>query len=205
MPETIYPDRVDIDSYDPGQSMVPDGFALDAYMRGMLPKRYRPNAIAALEWLRQSREIFFPRWYPTPIDSQTSIAAYDTFTFQHRVVPGAFIWGWNCVALTGTITNMYVLIVDHCTRQSIFQSYVNANMLRNTNAYNRPSLLPEPYKVESQGLIDVQIRNNSASAISLQFVLHVAEPTSAQAGQVQQGQSTAHLSGMPVSVIGNRR
>lgn len=188
--ETILADRVDIDNYDPGYPMVPDGFAMQASLRPGLPKRYRPDAVGALAWLREAREIYYPKWYVAPLDPAATIAAYDTYTQQTRMVPGAYIWGWQFIALGDATTGQfYVQLVDPCTRQSVFQSYVNAASMTNTNAWEVPRLLTQPYKIESQGLLDMQIRNNSATAAGCQLILHVAEPATTPTAKLPYGQS----------------
>lgn len=175
MPQIIKQDRVDLDGI-PAQSMIPDGLAMNGYTRGGLPMRYYEDAVAALSWIRDSAGMWFPRWYVTPTDYDTTIAAYDTAALQHQITPGGVIFGWNIAVISGSLTSLWVQLVDPCSRHSVYQYFVNANSLRNAAAYRRPFLLQNPYQIKAQGLLDVQIRNNSGTAIQVQHVLHVAEP-----------------------------
>jgi len=201
MPETVLPDRVELNRQIPEQSMIPDGFAMNAYLRGALPKRYREAAVDSLSWVRQSAGVWFPRWYPTPTNYAYTIAAYDTYAQQHRITPGALIWGWNLAMITGTITNLFIQVVDPCSRHALFQFFASGNSFRNpTYANRRPGLLLSPYQVQAQGLIDVQIRNNSSSAVQVQFVLHCAEPGTPATG-MSQPQSGGAVAGTPTVTL----
>lgn len=179
MPQIIKQDYVELDGM-PSQSMIPDGFAYNGYLRGGLPFRYREDAVAAISWIRDSAGAWFPRWYATPNNYASTVAAWDTYAEQHRMVPGGVIFGWNLAVISGTVTNLFFQIVDPCSRHSIFQTFVGGNMLRNPTAIRRPFILQSPYQVTTQGLIDVQIRNNSNAAVQVQLVLHVAEPANVE-------------------------
>jgi len=162
--------------------MIADGFGMNASTRA-LPKRYRAAAIANIGWIRRSAGKYFPKMYPVPTTAQ-QIPARGAFDQQLRMVPGSFIWGWDIALLSTaggvTLPNLYILIVDPCNRTSLFQTFVNASIITNTAASRRPFVMNHPYEVTSaQGFIDVQIRNNNNSAVSVQFLLLTAAPSEA--------------------------
>lgn len=181
--QSILDDRVDLSLYDPPQSMIPDGFAANN-CTVYLPRYYYDQTVKQIEWLREATGAMWPRTYAIPLDRSYVIEAYDTYSTQYRIVPGSYIWGWDISVASGTLTNVYINITDPCSQRSIFSSYVNASMLTSTRTWKRPRVLSRPYRVDSQGLIDIQIRNNSASDLILCYVLHVSEPSESLSGTV---------------------
>lgn len=179
--QTILPDRVDLSLYEPAQSMIPDGFANNATIQ-YLPKRYYAQCVKDIEWLRLATDAMWPRMYPVPEDVNTQIGAYLTYSTQYRMVPGAYIWGWDIVILSGSITNVYINVTDPCTQRSLFNTYVNASIATSSSNIRRPRVIPVPYRVDGQGLIDIQIKNNSASSLQCCFALMASEPSASLGG-----------------------
>lgn len=182
----ILPDRVEVDPYEPLQDMIPDGFGMNCHIRA-LPKMYRPAAVANMGWIRKAAGQYYPKMYATPTDPLANpVPLRGAYDQQHRMVPGSYIWGWDLRLITVQdvvipATDLFVNIVDPCLRRSIFQTWVSANMLRTSVAFRRPFVLNHPYEVTTQGLIDVQFRNNSDNNAYIQLVLFTAAPSIATA------------------------
>lgn len=181
--QTILPDRVDLSLDIPAQSMIGDGFAMNANIR-YLPKRYYDFSVKQLEWLRSAVGAMYPRQYPVPLVAGTAISAFSTYPEQYRITPGSWIWGWDMTVVSGTIGNVYVQMTDPCTKRQIWSSYVNAAMLTSSSNARRPRVLPHPYQIDSDGLIDIQIKNNSASDLVLTFCFMTAEPAGNLGGTI---------------------
>jgi hypothetical protein len=72
---------------------VLDGFSLNLNIR-YLPYHYTAAALSQSEVLRRAN-LYRARWVVMPDDLNTPIPAYDTFEGQIKVVPGAYLWGFQ--------------------------------------------------------------------------------------------------------------
>lgn len=182
--QSILPDRVDLSLYDPAQSMIPDGFAANATIR-YLPRRYYAQTVKQIEWLRDATDAMWPRQFPVPEDLNTVIEPYGTYSTQLRMVTGAYIWGWDIAILTSqTTADVFINVTDPCSQRSLFSTYINSAIATSSSKAKRPRVIPRPYRIDGNGLIDAQIKNNSSSNLQMTFVLFASEPSASLNGTV---------------------
>jgi hypothetical protein len=139
--------------------------------------------VKQIEWLRSATDAMWPRQYAVP-QTRTAISAYETLSTQYRIVPGSYIWGWDITIVSGSINSVFINVTDPCAQRLLFSTYVNASILTSSSTAKRPRVIPRPYMIDGQGLIDIQIRNNSSSSVTLCFVLFASEPSQSLSGTV---------------------
>jgi hypothetical protein len=155
---------------------VIDGFCLDLTTL-FVPGRYIPAALGQLEALRKSG-LYRSRWYAVP-EEPITIAAYDTFEQQVRIVPGSYLWG---ITSAGFIPGMLVRIVEGSTGIPFMSDFMwGQNLAQGTP---QVTLLTQPRLIVDPGYVDVEISNPFPLAIPMpglpeqtpQLVLMCAEP-----------------------------
>jgi len=119
-------------------------------------------------------------------DDLESIAAFDTFYYQVRTVGGAYLWGYRFSNVTpggGAPTDALIQATDSCSGVPLFQDYISGggatvNQLNTPDfgARVNPILLSQPRLILEEGLVNVEIANKSAAALTCQLLLMFAEP-----------------------------
>jgi hypothetical protein len=175
---------------------IVDGFSYNTTLEE-LPLRWPPMALAQMETLRRAAN-YRPHWYVAPDDLEP-IAAYDTFYYQVRTVGGAYLWGYRFSVVAPSAptlrrdhfgvtpppepTDALIQVTDSCSGIPLFQDYISGggaavNQLNTPDfgARVNPVLLSQPRLVLEDGLVNVEIANKSAAALTCQLLLMFAEP-----------------------------
>jgi hypothetical protein len=159
---------------------IVDGFVLSASQTYQL-MNYRSNVLAQMEVLRRAAA-YRNRQYCVPNQLQQSVAAYSQVEQQISVQPGSYVWGLTFKQLTGEVNTIHIQLTDACTETPFFSDYAYGDNYKAVAAaagaevVHNPVMLGQPRLIGDPGLIDVEVYNNSASAITCQLVVLVAEP-----------------------------
>lgn len=166
---------------------VLDGFSLNLNIR-YLPYHYTAACLSQSEVLRRAN-LYRARWVVMPDDLNTPIPAYDTFEGQIKVVPGAYLWGFQVNQFeAGTFilvnpTDTIIQVTDACTGVPLFSDYASGAGFTNFSAAAAdahggiaPHLLTQPRLIMEPGLLNVEIANRAVTTLRCQLLLFFAEP-----------------------------
>lgn len=166
---------------------VLDGFSLNLNIR-YLPYHYTAACLSQSEVLRRAN-LYRARWVAMPDDLNTPIPAYDTFEGQIKVVPGAYLWGFQCNQFNAAFAlvaaaDAIVQVTDACTGIPLFSDYAAGSGFSNFSAAAgtdarggiAPHLLTQPRLIMEPGLLNVEIANRATTALRCQLLLFFAEP-----------------------------
>jgi hypothetical protein len=168
--------------------LIMDGFTY-SLSRLLLPISYSSAVLAQMETLRLAGKYQAKMFsVPTPANPSTStvgaIPAYSQVEEQIRIDPGSYIYGWM-FSINGTGSGTpgvcHINVTDACTETPLSSDYILASLfnLQTTSTPQRgPSLLAQPRLISEPGLVNVEIYNNSASAIQAQLALFCSAPRS---------------------------
>jgi hypothetical protein len=180
---------------------VLDGFSLNLNIR-YLPYHYPAACLTQSEVLRRAN-LYRARWIVMPDDANTPIAAYDTFEGQVKVVPGAYLWGFQlnqfdaALALVAA-TDSIIQVTDACTGVPLFSDYSSGSGFSNFSAAVgvdahggiAPHLLTQPRLIMEPGLLNIEIANRAVTTLRCQLLLCFAEPCVVLEDEIRKGAAT---------------
>lgn len=180
---------------------VLDGFSLNLNIR-YLPYHYYAACLTQSEVLRRAN-LYRARWIVLPDDFNTPIPAYDTFEGQVKVVPGAYLWGFqlnqfNAAFALVAAADAIIQVTDACTGIPLFSDYAGGSGFSTfsaapgTDAHGgvAPHLLTQPRLIMEPGLLNVEIANRAVTALRCQLLLCFSEPCVVLEDKIAQGGST---------------
>lgn len=169
----------------PDHSPLMDGFLYVTQVR-YTAGIYAPLALSQLEVLRRAN-LLRPRWYVVPDDINTPVLPYDTTEYQVSLTPGSYLWAVTLVQYNSDFEpvapgNILIQVTDACTNIPLFSDFASGGgiSVQPTAPSGTGSLvpmpLPSPRLILAPGLVNVEVANNSGTAITAQLVLYFAEP-----------------------------
>lgn len=153
-----------------------DAFTLWSLLRGF--PRYNEMAVAQLDPLRRANSyklkiIAIPEVNPES-SSGTVIPAFNRYQYQFRVAPGSWVYG-----LAANLS-LPTKISTSCSGGPINMEFVGMSMANGFSARQPIMLLDQPLCVLGDGLVDVDIANNTAEDVlnsAFQLLIFVASAT----------------------------
>jgi len=153
---------------------INDAFTQTTTLR-LLPTQYRAHQLAQMETLRLAGA-YKARYYNAPDPLVEPIAPFSQVETQIRAVPGTCVWGISCFSSAGSNNLVKVQVTDSVTEIPLFSDYIQMALMNQQSGIRFPLLIAQPRVLVEPGQINVEVYNDTADNVTVQWVLYCAEP-----------------------------